>query len=202
MAAQVDRGFPDWRQIYRDQPVESMPWYTPGLDCDVATELARRSLAGATVLDVGTGPGTQAIELARRGFRVTATDVSEDAIRLAQAKAAALGLAIDWRQDDILATQLVGPFEVALDRGCFHVFAPGDRATYVKAMTRLLAPGGLLLLKCFSRMQPGEQGPHRFTPNQIRELFAGKLSVCDIRESAYEGTLEPQPWALFCVLQK
>ena len=40
-------------------------------------------------LDVGSGPGTQAIALARRGFRVTATDLSVAAVEGARQRARA-----------------------------------------------------------------------------------------------------------------
>ena len=60
------------------------------------------------------------MQLARRGFAVTAADISEAAIRLAREKAEAQGLTITWQQDDILATRLTGPFDLIFDRGCFH----------------------------------------------------------------------------------
>jgi methylase of polypeptide subunit release factors len=46
--------------------------------------LAKHQLAKGSALDLGMGPGAQAFVLAQRGFRVTATDMSEDAIALAQ----------------------------------------------------------------------------------------------------------------------
>jgi hypothetical protein len=65
-----------------------------------------------------------------------------------------------------------------------------------------LKTGGYLFLKCFSRLQPGEEGPYRFTPEQIREIFGSRLSVLLIKETVYQGTLDPLPRALFCTMRK
>jgi 2-polyprenyl-3-methyl-5-hydroxy-6-metoxy-1,4-benzoquinol methylase len=142
------------------------------------------------------------MQLARRGFTVTATDISEAAIRLAREKAQKQGIEINWEQDDILDTRLDRQFDLIFDRGLFHVLEPGRRLDYVKVVSSLLKTGGYLFLKCFSRLQPGEQGPYRFTPEQIREIFGGRLSMLSIKETVYQGTLDPLPWALFCVMRR
>jgi cyclopropane fatty-acyl-phospholipid synthase-like methyltransferase len=129
-------------------------------------------------------------------------DISESAIRLAREKAEAQGVKIAWQQDDVLATRLSGPFDLIFDRGCFHVLPPERRPAYASTIAGLLTPGGYFFLKCFSQLQPGAQGPHRFTPEQIREIFDSQLQVQSIEESVYQGTLDPLPRALFCVLQK
>lgn len=193
---------PAWESRYRQQAVETMPWFYPALDDDLRAALDTLELRSGRALDLGTGPGTQAMHLARRGFSVTAADISETAIRGARALAEAEGLAITWQQDDILATQLAGPFDLIFDRGCFHVFAPDQRAGYVATVARLLRPGGYFFLKCFSQLQPGTDGPNRFTPEQIRALFSGPFQVQSVSETVYQGTLDPLPRALFCVMQR
>jgi cyclopropane fatty-acyl-phospholipid synthase-like methyltransferase len=194
--------FPGWDERYRQQAVESMPWFYPELDDDLRHALDQLGLQSGRALDLGTGPGTQAMQLAQRSFEVTATDISETAIRLAREKAAAQGLSITWQQDDILATRLSGPFDLIFDRGCFHVLPPERRPDYVFTTAGLLKPGGFFFLKCFSHLQAGPQGPHRFTPEQIRALFRSQFQVRSITETVYQGTLDPLPRALFCVMQR
>src|SRR5437764_12139188 len=104
MSADAQREFPQWEQLYQEQKVESMPWFNPELDNDLAMALDKLGLHSGSILDLGTGPGTQAMQLARRGFDVTATDISETAISLAQKKAKEQGLEIVWKRDDILYT--------------------------------------------------------------------------------------------------
>src|SRR5262249_51995240 len=136
--------FPHWEELYQQQEIESMPWFTPELDDDLESALHELGLQRGSALDLGTGPGTQAIGLARRGFTVTATDISEAAIRLAREKAQKQGLEIAWEQDDILDTHLDRQFDLIFDRGCFHVLAPERREDYVMTVSGLLKTGGHL----------------------------------------------------------
>jgi len=47
-----------------------MPWYNENLDFDLEEELDRRKITCGKFLDLGTGPATQAMLLAKRGFNV------------------------------------------------------------------------------------------------------------------------------------
>ena len=122
-----------------------------------------------------------------------------DAIRT---RARMRNTAVDARQDDILHTRLSGAFEVILDRGCFHTLAPGHRHVYAAAVYALLAPDGVLLLKCFSYKQPGDQGPYRLRPSDINRTFGALFSLESISATIFHGTIIPPPKALFCILRK
>jgi cyclopropane fatty-acyl-phospholipid synthase-like methyltransferase len=196
------RELPDWEQLYQEKPVETMPWFNPYLDPDIEQALTKLNLHTSTALDLGTGPGTQAIALAERGFKMTATDISATAIQKAQAIAQEKGLDIAWKQDDILNSTLDQEFDFVLDRGCFHVFTPERRQDYVNVVNRLIKPNGYLFLKCFSHLETRPEGPYRFTPNEIREIFSSRFNVISIEDTVYHGTLEQFPRALFCVLKK
>jgi cyclopropane fatty-acyl-phospholipid synthase-like methyltransferase len=202
MSADQQPAFAGWEERYQHQTIETMPWFYPELDDDLRQALDDRGLRSGGALDLGTGPGTQAIQLARRGFTVTATDISATAVDLAKSKAEAQGMTVTWQQDDILSTQIAGPFDLIFDQGCFHVLPPERRQDYVNAVAGFLKPGGFFFLKCFSHLQPGEQGPHRFTSEQIREIFSSRLHVRSIEETVYQGTLDPLPRALFCVMRR
>jgi 2-polyprenyl-3-methyl-5-hydroxy-6-metoxy-1,4-benzoquinol methylase len=197
-----ERVFPAWAELYRERAVETMPWYYPGLDPDLERALGAFDLRGGRALDVGTGPGTQAIALAERGFETTGTDLAEAAVERARALAGSKGVAVRFVRDDVLDSRLEGPFDVAFDRGCFHVLPPDRRPTYVETVRRLVAPGGFLFLKCFSAKQPGDVGPYRFTPADVERTFGGAFVVRSIEETVYQGTLDPLPRALFCALQR
>ncbi|HEU4410728.1 MAG TPA: class I SAM-dependent methyltransferase [Polyangiaceae bacterium] len=197
-----ERQFPAWEKLYQERAGETMPWYYAALDPDLDRALSAFGPRGGSALDLGTGPGTQAIALAERGFAVTATDVSAAAVEQARARAEARGLAVQFRQDDVLDSRLEGSFDFVLDRGCFHVIVPERRAAYVDAVRQLVAPGGFLFLKCFSAKQPGGLGPFRFAPEDIERIFGAAFAVRAIEETVYQGTLNPEPRALFCVLQR
>lgn len=72
---------------------------------------------------------------------------------------------------------------------------------YVRAIRARVASGGHLLLKCFSRLQPDEVGPYRFEPKDVRAIFGAAFEVLSIEETIYQGTLNPQPKALFTVMR-
>jgi 2-polyprenyl-3-methyl-5-hydroxy-6-metoxy-1,4-benzoquinol methylase len=196
------RSFPDWEQLYQEKAVETMPWFHAELDPDLEQALIVLDRRSGSFLDLGTGPGTQAIALAQRGFQVTATDLSATAIQLAQEKAKAQGLSITFRQDDILNSHLDHSFDFILDRGVFHVFPPERRSDYVTVISRLLKPRGYLFLKCFSTLETMEEGPYRFTPEEIVALFGDRFLIQSIEHTVYYGTLDPFPKALFGILQR
>ena len=197
-------GFPNWEELYRSDTVEALPWYWPFLDPDLESALARYAISGGSALDQGTGPGTQAVALAERGFTVTATDVSAAALAYAARKAQARGVAVTFIEDDVLATRLTQTFDLIFDRGCFHVIGPNERPSYVESMHRLLAPSGWLFLKTFSHLQPGPDVPHRFAPNDIRQLFDDqrRFAVVEILPTVYQGQLDPFPKALFAAIRR
>jgi len=197
----TDRRFPEWQNLYRDKPTEAMPWFFAELDPDVEAMLAEVGITRGRLLDLGTGPGTQAIELAARGFDVIGTDIATGAIEAATARSRERGVEVDFRIDDVLKSELRETFDVIVDRGCFHVFEPEKRQDYVAMVAARLAPTGSLLLKCFSYRQPGEWGPYRFTVADIEGIFAPTFVLRSARETVYQGTLDPLPHALACVLQ-
>ena len=146
MSGDQQPAFPGWEERYQQQAVETMPWFYPELDDDLRLALDQLGLQRGNALDLGAGPGTQAMQLAQRGFDVTATDISEAAIRLAREKAESQGLTVSWQQDDILSTRLTGPFDLIFDRGCFHVLPSERRVDYVATIIGLAAAGVTLVL--------------------------------------------------------
>ena len=153
-------------------------------------------------MDLGTGPGTQAIALAKEGFAVTGVDISQLALDKAMLLAKDNGLTIDFRYDDIFHSKIDRNFDFVFDRGCFHGVPQEHRPDYIRQVQRLIRPQGYLFLKCFSHLEPGERGPFRFTPQQILSLFSEYFDIQLIDKTVYHGMRRPLPQALFCVLLK
>jgi cyclopropane fatty-acyl-phospholipid synthase-like methyltransferase len=148
---------------------------------------------------LGTGPGTQAIELAKMGFAVTGTDLSENAIKKAQK----LGSEVKFIVDNILNSRLQeNSFDYVLDRGCFHVLPPQKRQQYVSQLKSILGIGGVLFLKCFSTKETREYGPYHFSEADIRQLFEKDFEIKSIVESVYHGTMPVLPKTLFVVMRR
>ncbi len=66
------------------------------------------------ILDVGCGTGRHAIELTRRGYKVTGIDLSESQLARAREKAASLKLQIDFRCHDARNLPFEKEFDVAI----------------------------------------------------------------------------------------
>ena len=92
----------DWKNVYKNIKITEMPWYNPNLDDDLQNALDKLGLKSGTFLDIGTGPATQANKLEEKGFEVTGTDISKEAILLAKQAYKK----IEFIQDDILNTNL------------------------------------------------------------------------------------------------
>ena len=192
-----------WEGLYASSDVANLPWYTPDLDEDFERALTQRRLQGKRILDLGTGPATHAMNLAKRGYEVVGIDISPSAIRKARAAAKAADLSIEFRVDDILTSKLPAGFvDVLMDRGVFHVLPPEKRSVYADTVHRILRPHGWLLLKCFSDKQPGTFGPYRIAAKELRGYFAKKFEILSIANSTFQGTLKPNPKALFATFRR
>jgi len=203
------KDFPDWENLYKSQRVETMPWYNENFDFDLEKELDERKIIiinnnsddSKTFLDLGTGPATQAIWLAKRGFKVIGSDLSEAAINRAR-KIYANEENVNFIVDDILNSKFKdNEFDYIFDRGCFHVLLPADRQKYISKIKKILKKdNGILFLKCFSDKEPRQEGPYKFSAEQIRDLFGESFRIDSIKETVYQGTLDPFPKALFVVM--
>ena len=197
-----NRSFPHWDNLYANEAdVSSLPWYNKELDDDLKEHLRTMNITKGRFLDLGTGPATQAIELSKLGFQVTATDISENAI----ARAKRMSNGIEFIVDDIRGSKLKDDsFDYIFDRGCFHVLEPSSRQRYVNQVNRLLRAGGLLFLKTFSTKEPsrGGGGPYRFSIDEIDSIFSDRFTIHSFNETVYQGTLDILPKALFVVLRK
>ena len=104
-------------------------------------------VAGLTpglALDVGCGEGADAIWLARRGWTVTAIDISGIAVGRARKAAKLAGATIEWVEGDVLQMPLPArSFDlVSLQYPALSI-AAGDRA--VQTLLDTVRSGGLLL---------------------------------------------------------
>jgi cyclopropane fatty-acyl-phospholipid synthase-like methyltransferase len=81
-----------------------------------------------------------------------------------------------------------------------NLIQPVDRQKYISKIKQILKDNGILFLKCFSDKEPRQDGPYKFSPDGIRDLFSGSFRIDSIKETGYQGTLDPLPRALFVVM--
>jgi ubiquinone/menaquinone biosynthesis C-methylase UbiE len=179
-----------------------MPWYNESLDSDLEQELEKRKIKSGKILDLGTGPATQAVQLSIIGLNVIGSDISPAAILRAKNTYAGKH-DIVFVVDNVLNSQFRDvEFDYIFDRGCFHVMPVDKRSIYVREIKRILRKHGLLFLKCFSIKEPREEGPYKFSEGDVARIFAGNFSIESTKETVYQGTLNPLPKALFVVMKK
>jgi len=149
------------------------PWEDPhswrGLE-----ELLRRFVpAKATILDVGCGLGTNALQLASLGYRVAGIDVSPSAIETAEVRRAAGGVSCEFRVADFLAGGWVD-LDVVFDRGCFHGFADGaGRSRFAATVAAALKPTGLWI-------DISGSSDNGDAPQRVLDLGLPRLTLADM----------------------
>jgi glycine/sarcosine N-methyltransferase len=132
------------------------------------------SPAGAgIVLDCACGIGTQALGLARAGYKVEATDLSSPAVERARAEAAARKLDIAFRVDDMreLWTSASGKFGavIAFDNAIPHLDSDDQVRMALSAMRDRLRPSGKLLASLRDYGPLIAQRPSMMQPAMFRD---------------------------------
>jgi SAM-dependent methyltransferase len=106
---------------------------------------------GPTTLVIGSGLGDDAEELARRGFRVTAFDLSPTAIERCRERFPESG--VDYRVADLFALPDAwrAAFDVVVEIRTIQSLSPAQRLEAVSAIAATVRPGGRVFVHCFAR---------------------------------------------------
>jgi SAM-dependent methyltransferase len=114
---------------------------------------------GASVLDLGCGPGLYSLRLAQRGLVVTGVDYSHRSIEYAAASAEQQHLDIRYRYQDYLTLEDTGEYDVAmLIYGDFCPLSPEQRSQLLKNVYRALKPSGYFILDVTTRAHRKRHG--------------------------------------------
>lgn len=152
----------------------------------VLTTLGHRLGPGATILDVGAGPGTSAIPLARAGYRVTANDLAPKMLEVLERASVAAGLSIRTIVGDVRALEATERHDAAISIHGPLNYHPRPREV-VEAITRHVRPNGLLVF-AFSRGAALEQIP-RNPRRALVPLMRGSVRV--------DARIDGRPFDLF-----
>ncbi|MGB7630397.1 MAG: class I SAM-dependent methyltransferase [Candidatus Deferrimicrobium sp.] len=169
------------------------PWDTQITPPEVMEFIARTPPGKA--LDLGCGTGTNAITLARHGWRVTGVDFIPKAVLAARDKAARSGLAIDFLVASVTdLSALSGPFDYVLDIGCLHTLKSEDRKQYAVNLSRLLGPHAWYMLYAWLP-RPSEGGVVGISAEEVESLLREGLSK--FRVAIGEESGNPSAWYWF-----
>jgi SAM-dependent methyltransferase len=129
-------------------------------ETDFLAACFRRYARGSVrhVLDVACGTGHHSLRLARRGYRMTALDLSAPSIAFLEAEAARLGLDVAIVVGDMTDFRLPKPVDAAIcmqdSQG--HLLETAALLAHLRAVRRNVRPGGLFI---FDRLVPNGWSP-------------------------------------------
>jgi SAM-dependent methyltransferase len=138
LAATYDALFPDW-------------WAAAQHHGEIVDAVIRGAGTAppARLLDCAAGIGTQALPLATRGYDLTATDISAEAVARARSEAETrdITLHIDVADMRTLDRVVTGPFDVviACDNAIPHLLDDDDLDRALGAIAAVLAPNALFV---------------------------------------------------------
>ncbi|MFI9744375.1 class I SAM-dependent methyltransferase [Streptomyces sp. NPDC052494] len=196
-----------WDGFYadRDKPV---PFFVAKPDENLVSYVEQGLLpVGGKALDLGCGPGRNALHLASLGFDVTAVDLSPTAIAWAEERAREAGAEnVGFVCGDAFRSPaLDGPYDLVYDSGCFHHLPPHRRVSYLALLDRVLAPGGHFALTAFAAGEGGMgselpdadfyrrgklEGGLAYTDTELRAIFRD-LTEIDLRRMHDEPPTSP-----------
>jgi SAM-dependent methyltransferase len=110
--------------------------------------LALAGIQEGKVLDLACGPGRHAIELAKRGYKVTGVDRSPFLISKARERSRAADVEVEWVQQDMRSFERPDTFDFAINMfSAFGYFE--DKSEDIQVLKRLnlnLVSGGVLVV--------------------------------------------------------
>jgi SAM-dependent methyltransferase len=139
-----------WRELY---PYMFTERHLAAAPEQVEQVLALVQRGSGAVLDLCCGPGRHAVELARRGFRVTGVDRSPFLLGKARERAAGAGVTVEWIEEDMRRFRRPSAFDLACSMyTSFGYFAEEeDDLRVLRNVHESLGPGGSFLIDVISK---------------------------------------------------
>jgi SAM-dependent methyltransferase len=151
----------------------------------------------AQVLDVGCGPGWLSEFLARCGYWVTGVDVSEDMVRIARERVAAItepvGEGIDalaeFHAMPVREMPWTERFDAAILYDAMHHF--DDEVATLRVIRRTLVPGGRIFIHEGVRPEEGSEGERQLIAEMeafgtLESPFQPEYLVSALRKAGFE----------------
>ena len=159
------------------------PNFVPWLD-------ARQGFGeGKRALKIGCGLGDDAEEMVRRGFEVTAFDISETAVNWCKARFPRSN--VTYVVQDLFEAPLAwdGAYDFVMESYTLQVLPPELRPRAIERIAKFVAPGGTELVICRGR-DPGEDPGLMPWPLEKKELALFKTN--GLLEIAFEDFLDTE----------
>ena len=154
-----------WNEFYSNRE-KVIPFFVNKPDENLVGYFNDGIMNSGKVLEIGSGPGRNAIYFAEKGCHVDAIDLSEQSIQWAIERAKERGLEVNFIQNNIFKVSIEeGTYDIVYDSGCFHHIAPHRRNNYIRLILQALKPGGYFSITCF--VEGGELGGSAITDWEV-----------------------------------
>lgn len=157
-----------WNNFYSDRN-KSVPFFTDSPDENLVCYFENKVLKPGKVLELGSGPGRNAIYFAQKGCKIDAVDLSQETLKWAEERANDKNVSINFINENIFDLNLEeGTYDIVYDSGCFHHIAPHRRMNYIDLVKRALKPNGFFAITCF--VEGGELGGAEISDWEVYRL--------------------------------
>ncbi len=160
---------PDWEQLYQQGDTG---WDRGEVSPALQSFWDKGAFEGAqSILIPGCGRGYEVVELAKRGFDVTALDLAPSAIAQLNDALHKAGVRANAICTDMFRYDAPQAFDVVYEQTCLCAIEPSERERYANKVYAWLKPNGKLLLNL---MQTGDVGgpPFHCDLMDVKRLFS------------------------------
>lgn len=190
----AERGGAWWDRFYTDR-TRPIPFFVNAPDESLAGFFESGQLGPGVALELGCGPGRNAIYLAQRGCVVDAVDFSKESIRWAKERAGEAGVTVNFICASVFDVALRNEsYDLVYDAGCLHHIPPHRRWQYLELVSRVLKPDGMFGLVCLTPeggtdftdwevyRQRSMGGGLGYTEERLRHVLAPRFEVVELRK--------------------
>ncbi|MCD5324396.1 MULTISPECIES: class I SAM-dependent methyltransferase [Pontibacillus] len=182
-----------WEGFYEDK-TKDIPFFKVTGPDENLMEYFDKGLKPKKVLELGCGPGRNAIFMAKNGCEVDALDISENAISWAKERANEEGINVNFHCTSLFDFEIKShSYDFVYDCGLFHHLAPHRRLTYIEMLKKALDKDGHFAIVCFNtdgaidtpdwevyRQKSLNRGLG-YTEKRFKEVFENDFTIKDFR---------------------
>lgn len=183
-----------WDDFYEDRNKE-IPFFKVNGPDENLVSYFENGLLPKRVLEIGCGPGRNAIYLAKKGCAVDAIDISQNALSWARERALSENVDIKFHHSSLFDYEIKPKtYDLIYDCGLFHHLAPHRRMSYVETIKKALKKGGHFGLVCFNTKGASEtmdwdvyahrsmNGGIGYSKKRLKRLFEADFDILEFRE--------------------
>jgi len=178
------------------------PWDSGTPSTELIRVIEAGKLPGSTILEMGCGTGTNAIELARRGYQVTAVDLVQMAIQRARERARSAGLTVDFHAGDLATIDLGGPYDCLLDIGLYHGIRNRKLAGFKSTLQRVSRPGTRWLSLAGNAKETTPGDPPVVREEEFRAELEPLFKILEVHEFRFNLRPDFQPLAWSILMER